>query len=248
MKQTHLIIFSMIFALNGCSPYNATDLLVEVDKNVKEQQQYFTTDKTMAKTFEAYEFLGEGDCDDYLINGADYNTVQATRDFYTRLCDTKYFARQVKDELGRKALSKIKTVQFLADSDNELRLSDKDTHCLSLKCDYNSVYDSDTQKESFKLTHGKWFYNDAECTERRRSILDNRNITMRCTFDYRDYIPEYAKIGTYDNFLKLYKAYRTDINQCGQKENFENTSTEYDECIKSVDDKMQIIIKSGVLK
>lgn len=252
MKRICLIICLSLFLLNGCTKVptlssSSTPILDDI--KLTEQHQYFTTNKTMMKAFKAYELLGESDCDDYLVNGCDYDVVRATRDFYTRMCDTEYFAKNIKDELGIEMLNKIKTVQFLANSDNELLLSNKDMYCLSLKCDYYPVYDHDTQRNYGKLNHDGWLHDDDECIERRDIILADTNITMRCTFEYSDYVPGYAKIGTHDSFIKLYKAYKTDIIECNNKrETSEIISKEYDECIKSVEDKVEKIVKSGVLK
>lgn len=234
MKQAFLPFFGLIFILNGCV-FSATSI-DEIKKSAEEKYQYFTTNKTMSKAFEAYEFLGESDCDDNFVYGYDTEDVYTTYDFYTRLCGDY--------------LSDAGLVELLASKDIKTQLSDKDRYCLSNKCDdshlYKGYYGYD---KSYRWRDVEWLHNDDECILRRRSLLENKTITVWCAFDYHDYIPEHAKIGTHGNFLKLYKAYKKDINECEEKrENLEITSTEYDECIKSVENKIEKIVKSGILK
>lgn len=236
MKKTYLIICGL---LNGCTFYNPADVLVKADINTKEKYQYFTTDKTMTKAFEAYEFLKIEKYDSCAI------------DFYVRFCDTNYFAdKWIKGAIhlwgdygydkGLDNLTKIKIFQFLGNLDSTTRLSNEDIRCLALKCDdyINGI-----------LPTQNWINYDDECIVRRRNLLKNEALIQWCAFNYEDYIPKYAKIGTYNDFLRLYNSYKVDINECENKrENFEIASTEYDKCIQSVEGKVEQIVKSGILQ
>ena len=248
MKQTFLLFCGLMFTLSGCVFYSRANVIAETDKKAKERYEYFTTNKTMAKAFEAYEWLD--------IDGTAYNA--GSEDFEGRFCDIDnffdmYMKNAIRTELGEgydngvETLTKIKTFQILGNLDSKTKVSDEDARCLALKCDYTtSWYDMKMRRE---IRFGNWVNHDDECIVRRRSLLNNEELTEWNAFNYKDYIPEYAKIGTYKKFIDLYHAYKEDIEDCEeQRKQLKITSIEYDNCLQSVENKMEQIVKSGVLQ
>lgn len=253
MKQRFLLFFVLMFTLSGCyfyNLYNRADVIVEADKTAKERYEYFSTNKTMSKAFEAYEWFNIG----FRVPG-DY---AGSDDSVVRFCDTDYFSRAISScaddsdyDRGIRILTKIKGYQLLGNLNSKTRLSDEDARCLARKCKYycSSTFSTSYSSHGVSAVSDDWIHYDDECIVRRRNLLKNEALTEWDAFNYKDYIPEYAKIGTYKKFIDLYHAYNADINECERKrEQLETTATEYENCIQSVENKMEQIVKSGVLQ
>ena len=207
IKQMYLIICLPVFLLNGCSLfYNPADALIEADKNAKEKYKYFTTDKNITKAFEAYKFLKfEGGEPGWLAG----HYIQCNdNDFFRRFCDADYFANNwVKEaidvgctkEYAVYKLTQIKTFQIVGNLNSSIKLTDEDARCLALKCDF------ERNSHGCQDINFDWLNYEDECIVRRRSLL-NKELIKWCAFNYNDYIPTYAQIGTFDDFIELYKA------------------------------------------
>lgn len=250
MKQIYLIISILTFALTGCV-FSANQDSFEtkpdnLDKIVADKYQYLTTDKTMAKSFEAFEIF------DSFYREPYYNYTP-TEDFNFRFCDinsshiTSDYYRGCEDFL----LQQFKVVKFLGNLNAETKISDQDAYCLSMQCGFTSHLNSDGSINCSAIYADKhdWLHNDDDCIVRRRILLKDTKLVQWYAFNYKDYIPAYAKIGTYEDFKELYKAYKKDIKKCEEQRNsLETTSDEYEACVKSVENKIEKIVKSGVLK
>lgn len=182
-------------------------------------QELTSGEKSMEKAFKLYEFYSTASSCSYNVD------FDMFADFRYRFCTIDDYS----------PLSVFIVQRF----DNDTTLSDKDRYCLESKC--------------YSYEHGfrphYYLHNEDECILIRRHLLNDTDLKNQCVFNYLDYIPKEAKIGSHEDFENLYYAYNASLQECEDKKvSFEITTVEYDACINSVKKRFEKIVTSGILK
>lgn len=242
MKKYSLLIPVI---LTGC-------INVEVERaNLEETYAELTSgEKTFEKAYKVYQFYDSNMCElykpgcgeeDYRHQWLPINYSGAIPDFLLRFCtldslaDIHSYGRYDSDDLVRKAL-KVR----MFEQKTGLVVSDEERYCLESICEYK--YDGNNVIRIKNFVH-----NDDKCIVLRRKLIQD-DIRCQCVFDYKMYLPDDIKISSLEAFKELHAAYESDIRECERaRAALVLTSDEYQNCIDSVEQKLQELIKSGDL-
>lgn len=229
MRKNIFIILSLCSCcLSGClSTSPKTDTVMENYTKV------MTGEKSLFKAFYAYGLIGDcwnrrGRCYYIKPSGIEHSHCHDEYGHH----DTDFFARFVPGFVDRDYRDNY--AEYIKMFDKNNGLSEKERYCLTLNYSHYETYD--------------FIHNEDECIVMRRTLLQNDDL-FKCLFDYKDFIPDDVKIGTFDNFRDLVNAFIESLSECDrQRQRNQITESEYNTCIDEAKTKVEQIAKSGVLK
>ena len=211
-----ILILIPIFSLTGCfSNPKITEIkadleqLNETDKTMANLSTEAKTNKSLKNAFKVFEQLDKETCKTIGLDGAGFYIG-------ARLSISRFHV-----VFGKECRYDVSCPLILLEEETDeqkLLLEYKDKKFNMIKkyfLEDLSAKEKVMIKECMSQHRGWWWAKDGE--ECGKFWSEYAEDSSKCLFNYQSYLPSDIKISSYDNFIKLYNAYKESLLECDNK-------------------------------